>query len=45
MYKFFWKKIIITELLPYVRQVCDQNNVFLQENIFVSLDKWEALCI
>ena len=39
------KKISITELLPCVRQFCDQNKVFLHEQVSVSLDKWEALCI
>ena len=38
-------KFIITELLPCVRKFCDQNKVFLHEQISVSLDKWEALCI
>ena len=38
-------KFIITELLPCVRQFCDQNKVFLHEKVSVSLDKWEALCI
>ena len=38
-------KFIITELLPCVRQRCDQNKVFLHEQVSVSLDKWEALCI
>ena len=38
-------KFIITELLLYVRQFCDQNMVFLYEQVSVSLDKWEALCI
>ena len=38
-------KFITTELLPYIRQFCDQNKVFLHEQISVSLDKWEALCI
>ena len=38
-------KFIITELLPCVRQFCDQNKVFLQEPVSVSLDKLEALCI
>ena len=38
-------KFIITELLPCVRQFCDQNKVFLHEQVSVSLDKWEALCI
>ena len=35
----------MTELLPCVRQFCDQNKVFLHERVSVSLDKWEALCI
>ena len=35
----------MTELLPCVRQFCDQNKVFLHEQVSVSLDKWEALCI
>ena len=38
-------KFIITELLPCVRQFCDQNKVFLHEQVSVSLDKWVALCI
>ena len=38
-------KFIISELLPFVRQFCDQNKVFLHEQVSVSLDKWEALCI
>ena len=38
-------KFIITELLPPVRQFCDQKKVFLHEQVSVSLDKWEALCI
>ena len=38
-------KFIITELLPCVRQFCDQDKVFLHEKVSVSLDKWEALCI
>ena len=38
-------KFIITELLPCVRQFCDQNKVFLHEQVSVSLDKWEVLCI
>ena len=38
-------KFIITELLPCVRQFCDQNKVFLHEQVSVSLGKWEALCI
>ena len=38
-------KFIITELLPYVRQLCHQNKVFLHEQVSVSLEKWEALCI
>ena len=38
-------KFIITELLPRVRQFYDQKNVFLHEQVSVSLDKWEALCI
>ena len=38
-------KFIITELLPCVRQFCDQNKVSLHEQVSVSLDKWEALCI
>ena len=41
----FENKFIITELLPCVRQICDQNKVFLHEKVSVSLDKWEALCI
>ena len=39
------KKIIITELLPCVRQFCGQINVFLHEQVSVSLDKWDTLCI
>ena len=31
--------------LPCVRQFCDQNKVFLHEQVSVSLDMWEALCI
>ena len=38
-------KFIITELLPCVRQFCDQSKVILHEQVSVSLDKWEALCI
>ena len=38
-------KFIITELLPCLRQFCDQNKVFLHEHVSASLDKWEALCI
>ena len=38
-------KFIITEFLPCVRQFCNQNKVFLHEQVSVSLDKWEALCI
>ena len=38
-------KFIKTELLPCVRQFCDQNRVFLHEQVSMSLDKWEALCI
>ena len=38
-------KFIITELLPCVRQFCDQNKGFLHEQVSVSLDKGEALCI
>ena len=38
-------KFIITELLPCVRQFCDQNKVFLHEQVSVSIDEWEALCI
>ena len=38
-------KFIITETLPCVRQFCDQNKVFLHEQVSVSLDKWETLCI
>ena len=37
-------KFIITELLPCVSQFCDQNKVFLHEQVSVSLDKWEDLC-
>ena len=38
-------KFIITELLPRVRQFFGQKKVFLHEQVSVSLDKWEALCI
>ena len=38
-------KFIITELLARVRQFCDQKKVFLHEQVSVSLDKWEPLCI
>ena len=38
-------KFIITELLPCVKQFCDQNKVFLYEQVYVSLGMWEALCI
>ena len=38
-------KFIITELLPCVRQFCEQNKVFLHEKVSVPLDKWEDLCI
>ena len=38
-------KFIITDLWPCVRQFCDQNRVFLHEQVSVPLDKWEALCI
>ena len=38
-------KLIIIEFLPCVRQICDQNKVFLHGQVSVSLDKWEALCI
>ena len=38
-------KFIIAELLPCVRQFCDQNKVFLHEQVSVSLDKWEDLWI
>ena len=38
-------KFIITELFPCVRQFCDQNKAFLHEQVSVSLDKREALCI
>ena len=38
-------KFIIRELLPCVRHFCDQNKIFLHEQVSVSLDKWEALCI
>ena len=41
----FENKFIITELLPCVRHFCDQNKVFLHEQVSVSLDKREALCI
>ena len=38
-------KFIITELFPCVRHFCDQNKVFLNVQVSVSLDQWEALCI
>ena len=38
-------KFIITEFLPCVRQLCDWNKVFLDEQVSDSLDKREALCI
>ena len=38
-------KFIITELLPCVRQICDENKVFLHKQVSVTLDKWEALWI
>ena len=38
-------KFIMTELLPHVRQFSDQKKVFLHEQVSVSLDKREALCI
>ena len=38
-------KFIITELVPRVRQFFDQKKVFLHEQVSVSVDKWEALCI
>ena len=38
-------KFIKTEFLLCVRQFGDQNKVFLHEQVSVSLDKWEALCI
>ena len=38
-------KFIITELLPCVRHFCNQNKVFLHEQVSVSLDKLEVLCI
>ena len=38
-------KFIIKELLPCIRQLCDQNTVFLHDQVSFSLDKWEALCI
>ena len=38
-------EFIITELLPCVREFCDQNKVFLYEQVSFSLDKWDALCI
>ena len=37
-------KFTITEILLCVRLFCDQNKVFLHEQVSVSLDKWEALC-
>ena len=36
-------KFIITKLLPCIRQFCDQNKVFLHEQVSVSFEKWEAL--
>ena len=36
-------KFIIT--IPCVRQFCNQNKVFLHEQVSVSLDKWESMCI
>ena len=42
---FIENKFIITELLPCVRLFCEQNKVFLHEQVPFSLDKWEALCI
>ena len=38
-------KFIITKLLPCLRQFCDQTRSFCIKQVFVSLDKWEALCI
>ena len=38
-------KFITTELLPCVREFCDQNKVILHEQVSISLDKWEALCM
>ena len=38
-------KFIITELLPCARQLSRQNKVFLHEQVSVSLNNWEALCI
>ena len=38
-------KFIIAELLPCVRQFCDQFKGLLHEQVSVSLNKWEALCI
>ena len=38
-------KFILTELLPCVGQVYDQNKVFLHEQVSVSLVKLEALYI
>ena len=38
-------KFFIAELLPRVRQFCDQKKVFLHEQVSVSLVKWETLCI
>ena len=35
----------MTELSPCFRQVCDQNKVFLHEQVSSSHDKREALCI
>ena len=36
-------KFIITELLPCVRQFCDQNKIFLHEKVSVSLDKCDLM--
>ena len=38
-------KFIITELLPCIRQFCGQNKVLMHEQVSLSLDKREALCI
>ena len=38
-------KFIITELLSCVRHFVIRTRSFLHEQVSVSLDKWEALCI
>ena len=35
----------MTEMLPCVRRFCHQFKVVLHEQVSVSLDKWEALCM